>query len=240
MQGIWYPCICFLGLRRRDYNLVAWMHTSWSEVKARKKSLSFVRVWLYSFAGYLFKDLFCTDDLLYLLHHIGCLLGIMMALSLPCGTVSMMLLMFLFECGSLFMCLSKIFPPEPHIDIRFDRLYWIMMTVSNLLGVVVMIYFLRYVDSGMFTSTKRWALVVSGTSLVIVMAFMRQKVAMENMDEAEARYAASSALISRYQDGWLIDDGTAKVATYASAIGLTALFLSSLSGPEVPTKRKGM
>mmetsp|Transcript_8408 Transcript_8408/g.19873 ORF Transcript_8408/g.19873 Transcript_8408/m.19873 type:complete len:253 (-) Transcript_8408:334-1092(-) len=107
-------------------------------------SLTGLRFFLYTFFAYLLNDLpMSWGNPLIRLHHVICLLGILVALNTPEGCVPVVLGMFVVEYGSLFynawlidetVRKLQIFPWWPQSRNTIDWAYRCGMTVSNLVG----------------------------------------------------------------------------------------------------------
>jgi len=185
MQGIVYPAMVFLAFRDKGYDLVPWLDAGWQD----HPSFLWEKAFLYSFFGYLLKDMLIMTDLLFILHHIACMVGVLLTLYLPRGAVALVLGMVLLELGSFCMCLSFIMPKAgPKTDPNWDRLFWIGMTVSNALCGVCCAYNAFFVDFGLPNNQQMFFKGLLAT-ITIILCLLRQKACMENMSDSTERYA---------------------------------------------------
>ena len=98
-----------------------------------------------------------------------------LAMSLPRGAFVHLFAMASLELGSLFMCLAKILPPSPHIDIRLDRLYWVFMTLSNLMCLIGMFYGAYSIDFELRRGVQIGYKVFVGL-ITVILVYLRQKL----------------------------------------------------------------
>ena len=138
-------------------------------------------------------------------------------MSLPRGAFIHLFAMASLEVGSLFMCLAKILPPSPHIDIRLDRLYWVFMTLSNLMCLIGMFYGSYSIDFELRRGVQIGYKIFVGL-ITVILVYLRQEVAMINMQESRSRYESNSAEITRYKQTWVVDDETACYTSYCACV----------------------
>ena len=138
-------------------------------------------------------------------------------MSLPRGAFIHLFAMASLEVGSLFMCLAKILPPSPHIDIRLDRLYWVFMTLSNLMCLIGMFYGSYSIDFELRRGVQIGYKIFVGL-ITVILVYLRQEVAMINMQESRSRYESNSAEITRYKQTWIVDDETACYVSYCVCV----------------------
>lgn len=201
MQGCVYPLLAYFAFRSKNVTFKEWCGMSWREAQGGVAE----KAWFSVFFGYLLKDMFVMEDELFLLHHVACMLGIVLAMSLPRGAFIHLFAMASLEVGSLFMCLAKILPPSPHIDIRLDRLYWVSMTLSNIICLMAMFYGSYSIDFELRRGVQIGYKIFVGV-ITVVLVYLRQEVAMINMQESQSRYELNDAEIVRYKQTWIVDN----------------------------------
>lgn len=147
LQGLLYPSAIFLAWGNWS-ETTPFLDTKGSVFKAGDPFG--VRVFLYAFFGYLMNDLpLCWSNPLFRLHHLVCLVGIMMTLLAPeCG-VPFTTGIFWMEIGSLLynawlidetmQNLRRHFPWWPTSQKAINVAYKVGMTASNVVGTYRML-----------------------------------------------------------------------------------------------------
>ena len=54
--------------------------------------------------------------------------------------------------------------------------------------------------------------------ITVILVYLRQEVAMINMQESRSRYESNSAEITRYKQRWIVDDETACYVSYCACV----------------------
>ena len=188
-QSLIYPSICFLAWRSKGFETTKWLDSTWTDSGG---DFYFERLWFYTFFGYLMKDMGDIDDVLYIAHHVACMVGVLMTLSLPCGFIPLLLGMCSLEMGSACMCVAKIFPEVPHTNPRLDGVYWVGMTISNLFCLCCCAYNAFVVDFGMLQPFQ-WYMKLLFIVITSVLCYLRQDAAMQNYRDSDKRYAEEKA-----------------------------------------------
>jgi hypothetical protein len=145
------------------------------------------------------------------------MVGVLFALWVPRGSIPLLIGMFLLELGSVCMTSSKIIPGilsdgkhEPHSDLRWDRVYWVGMTISNVLCMGCCFYN-AYLPFDMPHRTAEKACKVFFTLLTLGLCYMRQLWSNHNMYTAHERYNELNPYEKIHHDDKLISDEVAAV-----------------------------
>jgi hypothetical protein len=188
-QSLVYPLICFLAWRSKGFETTPWLNAKWTDYGG---DFYFERLWFYAFFGYLMKDMADMTDALYIVHHVACMVGVIMTLFLPCGFVPLLLGMCSLEMGSACMCLAKIMPEVPHTNPKLDLVYWAGMTFSNLFCLACCGYNAFFVDFGMLQPFQ-WYMKLLFVLITSILCYLRQEAAVDNYKESEERYSKEKA-----------------------------------------------
>jgi len=131
------------------------------------------------------------------------------------------------------MCAAKVHPAVPHTDIRLDRVYWLGMTISNVLCMICCCYNGAMVDFGLKQSIQKYvkALFVAITT---VLCYMRQDFTMKNYYTSQERYA--TAVIP--QNKWIQDDHAAWLLVGTASAFLMTLLFFMFKGPNISQGKK--
>lgn len=180
LQGVLYPtCIAFGWMTWSATNSqLHWYDREGSVWGEAAPDLFYARIFLYLFFGYLVQSSFVgVSDLLLLIHHVTCMLGIVITLASPVAGVVCCLGMFSLECGSLFFniwCLKEVlceeYPDSFGVVSFVSSLFYPAMTISNIMGS----FFLAVSIQQAWTS-KHYSLAILFGVCSGVMLLMRQK-----------------------------------------------------------------
>ena len=183
VQVFIYPTLVFLAWQEKGFETHAWLQSKWTDFNG---SFFYEKLWFYVFFGYLMKDMGIITDFLYALHHVACMVGILMTFALPCGFVPLLLGMCSLEIGSATMSAAKILPEIPHTSPALDRVYWIGMTISNLVCLGCCYYNAVIQDFHMNEPYQFYMKAVFIT-ITLVLCYMRQDACNLNWSESSQR-----------------------------------------------------
>jgi len=165
-QLVMYPALLLLGRLAYDGNWESYLNATWDS-----SSFQYERLFLYSFFGYLVKDFFFMGNVLFLIHHAACMLCIVLTFALPCGFVATICGMVVLEAGTGCYALSKIAPPQ--LFSTAEYIYWIGMTLSNVVCLGLVLYNCVVVDLQMDYLTQL-GMKFLFAAIAAVICFLRQ------------------------------------------------------------------
>mmetsp|Transcript_23669 Transcript_23669/g.26552 ORF Transcript_23669/g.26552 Transcript_23669/m.26552 type:complete len:327 (+) Transcript_23669:124-1104(+) len=221
MQGVVYPVLYFVAVQNHGMpTFLAWFRSSWSERSAA--SVLYEKYWLASFAAYLTRDLpYIVDSPLFIAHHLVCLGGVWFTLYIPRGSIPLLSGMAMLELGSFSFTLAKIMPlAGEHTDIRWETLYSVNMTLSNVLCFFCMLYGVGVVPLQLPHIQNQWAEKVCKAffaALTTGLVYMRQEFAIDKQHTAATRIRQVEHSLLPDDEKWMADS-TAYLVAYVVGI----------------------
>eukprot|EP01127_Copromyxa_protea_P001469 TRINITY_DN11453_c0_g1_i1.p1 TRINITY_DN11453_c0_g1~~TRINITY_DN11453_c0_g1_i1.p1 ORF type:complete len:257 (+),score=22.56 TRINITY_DN11453_c0_g1_i1:170-940(+) len=130
-----FPPLAILSWQEQGDDVGNWFMNSWESLP----SVVYSRGYLAAMWGYVFKDLAVLSNPLIVLHHFACMACVLIAGGMrdQGGLGFLILGTTIFELGTLFYNLSTLF----FTSWLTRRIYWMIMTVTNIVGASVATYF---------------------------------------------------------------------------------------------------
>mmetsp|Transcript_2742 Transcript_2742/g.3902 ORF Transcript_2742/g.3902 Transcript_2742/m.3902 type:complete len:238 (+) Transcript_2742:160-873(+) len=133
-QLLIYPSLSYLAWSSKEFSL-SWLECGWRDNDS--SSLFYELCFMYAFFGYLGKDMWALrSNLLFIIHHIACMVGILIALKVSYGVGAFVAAVSILEAGTLSYNLRCIFKAKWAIS-----MYHIVLTISNLGTVAMQIWY---------------------------------------------------------------------------------------------------
>mmetsp|Transcript_27595 Transcript_27595/g.36199 ORF Transcript_27595/g.36199 Transcript_27595/m.36199 type:complete len:262 (-) Transcript_27595:101-886(-) len=176
-QFVIYPYFAIAAWKQKDFGM-QWLYCGWDDFP----SMFFEKGFHYAFFGYLIKDMWeLRSDFLFMLHHIICLLGIMVSFSLSAGVGFTVWIVFILETGTASFNCKKIWSD----NFAVSRAYHCVMTLSNSVALVILFFFCQ-IDLDLFTKTL---------CIIIIMSLLigRQQEVFLDIKKAQRKVVCAPA-----------------------------------------------
>mmetsp|Transcript_31415 Transcript_31415/g.61226 ORF Transcript_31415/g.61226 Transcript_31415/m.61226 type:complete len:236 (+) Transcript_31415:31-738(+) len=138
VQFVVYPLLYYLAWSGKDFSL-GWLQGTWTDyLQPGGGGMDYEYMLIYALFGYMVKDVASMkSDRLFLVHHIVSIVLALVILYLPAGVGLSLSGLVILEVGTAFYGLKCQYPQSK----VFLWLYLVMMTLSNLVVEVLIVWF---------------------------------------------------------------------------------------------------